>query len=144
MKSKRILLVEDNAGDVELTREGLVTAGVDCRIEVVGDGEAAIDWLEKHPPYERAESPDVIILDLNLPRRSGMEVLDRIKHSAALRRIPVLVLTSSRSEDDVVGAYDRYANAYVTKPMDLAGYEQVADAIRQFWLGVAELPPAVK
>ena len=142
MKLRNILLVEDNPGDVELTREGLKGAGVECEISVVRDGEAAIAWLNHRPPYADAQRPDVVLLDLNLPRASGFEVLADIKQSAELRRIPVLILSSSRAEEDISAAYDQYANAYVAKPMGLDGFEEVAKAIRGFWLDLAELPPA--
>ena len=135
-----VLLVEDNPGDVRLVREAL--AGTDRRVDlhVVCDGEAAIAWLRGGEPGGRARRPDLLLLDLNLPRRGGLEVLDDVKTDPVLRRIPVVVLTSSAAEHDVAGAYDRYANCFVTKPIGLDDFVAAVHEIAGFWLRSASLP----
>jgi chemotaxis family two-component system response regulator Rcp1 len=136
-----LLLVEDNPGDVRLVREAL--AGTEWRVElhVATDGEAAMAWLRG--PRARpggARRPDLLLLDLNLPRRGGLEVLADIKADPALRRIPVVVLTSSAAEHDVAGAYDRFANCFVTKPLGLEEFVAAVRDIARFWLRSASLP----
>lgn len=135
-----ILLVEDSPGDVRLTQEALRDGRVLNRLSVVGDGEAALQFLRRTGPYANAPTPDLILLDLNLPRRSGIEVLGVIKQDPALRRIPVVVLTMSSAEKDVVRSYDLHANCYIVKPVDLAQFMGAVEQIEDFWLAVVKLP----
>ena len=137
-----ILMVEDNPGDVRLTREALKGGKVWNHLSVVEDGVAAMDYLHRRPPYEHAARPDLILLDLNLPRKDGREVLAEIKSSATLRLIPVVVLTTSQAEEDVLRAYHLNANCYVTKPVDLHQFNRIVQAIEDFWLTVVTLPPS--
>jgi chemotaxis family two-component system response regulator Rcp1 len=136
----RILLVEDNPADVDLTKESLEEAKMLFELDVVMDGEQASDFLHRRPPYEEAKRPDLILLDLNLPRKSGQELLKEVKASEALRRIPVVILTSSKAEADILKSYDLQASAYVTKPIDLAGFGKIVQGIEHFWLTVVRYP----
>jgi two-component system, chemotaxis family, response regulator Rcp1 len=136
-----ILMVEDNPGDVRLTREALKGAKVWAQVHVVEDGVAALDYLYRRPPYEAAHRPDLILLDLNLPRMDGREVLAIVKGDLSLKVIPVVVLTTSQAEEDVLRAYHLNANCYVTKPVDLHQFNRIVQAIEQFWLTVVTLPP---
>jgi CheY-like chemotaxis protein len=135
-----ILLVEDNPGDVRLTREALREARVQNRLHVVGDGAEAMAFLRREGRYAQAPQPDLVLLDLNLPRKDGREVLAEIKADAKLRHIPVVVLTTSAAERDVASSYALHANCYVTKPMELDHYLEAVRALEGFWLGVATLP----
>lgn len=135
-----ILLVEDNPGDVRLTREALREGRMPTRLSVVGDGEEAPDFLHRRGRHAAAPRPDLILLDLNLPRMDGREVLAAIKSDDALRRIPVVVLTSSLAEPDVLASYQLSANCYVAKPVDYEQFIRVVRAIEEFWLTVARLP----
>ena len=139
-----ILLVEDSPSDVRLTREALKEAKVLNTLHVVQDGMAALDFLRKEGPYAGSPSPDLILLDLNLPKKDGREVLAEVKQDENLRRIPVVVLTTSRAEEDVVRSYNLHANAYVTKPVDLQQFLEVVRTIEAFWLAVVTLPPGEK
>lgn len=136
----RILLVEDNPGDVRLMREALAVNGLSKTLSVVEDGEQALSFLKRAGTYSEAPRPDLIFLDLNLPRKDGREVLAEIKQSSDLRRIPVIVLTTSESENDVKRAYELHANCYVKKPTDLDEYLSVVKACESFWLHVVRLP----
>jgi len=136
-----ILMVEDNPGDVRLTREALKGGKVWTRVNVVEDGVAALDYLYRRPPHEAAHRPDLILLDLNLPRMDGREVLATIKSDPSLKLIPVVVLTTSQAEEDVLRAYHLSANCYVTKPVDLHQFNHIVQSIEQFWLTVVTLPP---
>ena len=136
-----ILMVEDNPGDVRLTREALKGGKVWNRLNVVEDGEAAMDYLHRRPPFENAPRPDVVLLDLNLPKKDGREVLAEIKSDPSLKVIPVVVLTTSQSEEDVLRAYHLNANCYVTKPVDLHQFNRIVQAIEDFWLTIVTLPP---
>jgi two-component system, chemotaxis family, response regulator Rcp1 len=138
-----ILLVEDSAADVRLTREALKEARVYNTLHVVGDGVLAIDFLRQRGEYQDAPRPDLILLDLNLPRRDGREVLAEVKSDDELKRIPVVVLTTSQAEEDILRSYDLHANAYVTKPVQLEQFLAVIQALEQFWLAVVTLPPIV-
>jgi len=136
-----ILMVEDNPGDVRLTREALKGAKVWAQVHVVEDGVAALDYLYRRPPYESALRPDLILLDLNLPRMDGREVLAKVKSDPKLKLIPIVVLTTSQAEEDVLRAYDLNANCYVTKPVDLHQFNRIVQMIEQFWMTVVTLPP---
>jgi len=137
-----ILMVEDNPGDVRLTREALKGGKVFNRLHVVEDGVAALDFLYRRAPHHEAPRPDLILLDLNLPKMDGREVLSRIKSDEALKTIPVVILTTSQAEEDVLRAYRLSANCYVTKPVDLHQFNRIVQAIEDFWLTVVRLPPA--
>ena len=136
-----ILLVEDNPADVRLTQEALKEGRVLNRLHVVNDGEAAMDFLRHKGPFANSPSPDVILLDLNLPRKDGREVLQDVKNDPQLRRIPVIVLTTSDAETDILKTYDLHANCYVTKPVDLDHFLSVMQSIQDFWLSIVKLPP---
>jgi CheY-like chemotaxis protein len=136
-----ILLVEDNPGDVRLTQEALKDAKVRNRVNVVSDGVEALAFLRRENPYASAARPDLILLDLNLPRMDGREVLREIKADGELKSIPVVVLTTSTAEQDVLKSYDLHANCYVTKPVDLDQFNKVVQSIEEFWLTIVRLPP---
>ncbi len=135
-----ILLVEDSPADVRLTREALKEAKVLNTLHVVQDGMAAVDFLHRKGQYSGSPVPDLILLDLNLPKKDGREVLAEIKQDEKLKSIPVVVLTTSRAEEDVVRTYNLHANAYVTKPVDLRQFLEVIRSIEEFWLAVVTLP----
>lgn len=135
-----ILLVEDSPGDVKLTEEALRDANVPNHLHVARDGEEAMRFLRRQPPFEASPRPDLILLDLNMPRKDGREVLAEIKADPDLRRIPVIILTTSQSEDDVAEAYNLAANCYVAKPVDLDQFLDVVRAIDDFWLTLVKLP----
>lgn len=135
-----ILLVEDNPGDVRLMREALFMHGRNKDLQVVEDGEQAVSFLRRAGSYAKAPRPAIIFLDLNLPRRDGRDVLREIKNDSSLRRIPVIVLTTSESRVDVQKAYDLHANCYVKKPTDLDEYLRVIQACEIFWLRTVRLP----
>lgn len=137
-----ILLVEDNEGDVRLTREALREGHLRNRLHVVEDGEKALDFLFRRGAYADTPRPDLILLDLNLPRRDGREVLAEIKADASLKRIPVVVLTTSRAEEDLARSYDLHANCFITKPVDFDQFIQVVKTIENFWFTIVVLPPA--
>ena len=140
-KPIEILLVEDNPGDVRLTQEGLRDGKVRNRMAVVVDGVQAMNFLHKQAPFTDAPRPDLILLDLNLPKKSGLEVLKEIKGDEELRRIPVVVLTTSQAELDILKSYDLHANAYIAKPVELKQFISVVKAIEDFWLEIVRLPP---
>ncbi len=135
-----ILLVEDNPGDVLLTKEALMDGKVANDIHWVKDGDEALAFLKKDAPFADVPRPDVIFLDLNLPRRSGHEVLSFIKSHDQLKAIPVVILTSSKAESDVLHSYQHHANCYVSKPVDLDKFMAVIQAIDHFWVKVVTLP----
>jgi CheY-like chemotaxis protein len=139
-KHVEILLVEDSPADIVITQDALAEARVINTIHVVEDGVEALAFLRKQAPYSDAPRPDLILLDLNLPRKSGREVLAEIKADPALRMIPVVVLTTSQAEEDIWKAYDLHANCYVVKPLDFAAFVQAVQSIRNFWLSVVALP----
>jgi CheY-like chemotaxis protein len=140
LKPIEILLVEDNPGDVRLTKEALKEAKVINNLTVLKDGEEALAYLRRQGPYDKAARPHLILLDLNLPRKDGREVLAQIKAEDALKRIPVVVLTTSQDEQDVLKSYNLHANCYVTKPVDLDQFIRVVQSIEDFWLGIVVLP----
>ena len=135
-----ILLVEDNPGDVRLTIEALKEGKVRNRLSVARDGVEALAFLRREGPHATAARPDLILLDLNLPRLDGREVLAEIKVDARLRRIPVVVLTTSKAEEDILRTYDLHANCYINKPVDLEQFISVVRSIDDFWLSVVRLP----
>jgi CheY-like chemotaxis protein len=135
----QVLLVEDNVGDVRLTREALRDAKVRNNLHVVPDGVEAMAFLRRQGRYAGVPRPDLVLLDLNLPKKGGLEVLDEIKTDDALQHIPVVILTTSQAEQDIVQSYRRRANAYVTKPVNLEQFLKVVGAIEQFWLEVVKL-----
>jgi CheY-like chemotaxis protein len=136
----RILLVDDNLGDLLLTQEALKGARTPSVVSTVNDGVEAMQFLKREGRFENAPRPDLVFLDLNMPRMGGAEVLSAMKADAELKHIPVVVLTSSDADDDVSMAYERHANCYVTKPADLDQMIQVVQAIDSFWMGTARLP----
>jgi len=138
---RHILMVEDDPGDVRLTREAVKGSDIAAELHVVVDGEAAIAFLRKHTPYIQAPRPDLVLLDLNLPRKNGHEVLDEIKSDPALQTIPVVVLTTSSNQRDVAETYHRMGNCYVTKPADFETFAATILAIERFWLQTVILPP---
>lgn len=136
-----ILLVEDNPGDVRLTREALKEGKILNNLNVVTDGVEAIAFLRREGNYTSAPRPELILLDLNLPKKDGREVLAEIKRDPDLKLIPVVILTSSAAEQDIVKSYNLHANCYVTKPVDLDQFIEVVKSIENFWLAVVKLPP---
>jgi CheY-like chemotaxis protein len=139
-KPIEILLVEDNPGDVRLTKEALREAKVCNRIHTVYDGLEALAFLNRKGNYVNVPFPDLILLDLNLPKKDGREVLISIKAEEKFKRIPVVVLTTSKSEEDIVKSYELQASCYVTKPVDLDQFLEVVKAIGDFWLTIVKLP----
>ena len=135
-----ILLVEDNPADVRLTREALKEEKIYNNLVVVEDGEEALAFLRKEGKYAKAVRPDLILLDLNLPKIDGREVLKEIKNDDKLKAIPVVVLTVSKSEEDVLKSYNLHANCYITKPVDLKQFVKVARSIQEFWFTIVKLP----
>jgi chemotaxis family two-component system response regulator Rcp1 len=135
-----ILLVEDNPGDVRLTREGLEAAKLSNNLAVVNDGLSALEFLRREGAYADATRPDLVLLDLNLPGFSGLDVLGELKADPALRSVPVVVLSSSEAENDIAKSYDLHANCYVTKPIDFTQFVTVVQAIEQFWFSIVKLP----
>lgn len=141
-RTVEILLVEDNPGDVRLTSEGLREGKISNNLSVVGDGIDAIAFLRREGQFANAPRPDLILLDLNLPRKDGREVLAEIKADEDLRRIPVVVLTTSSAEQDIVRTYDLAANCYVTKPLDFEAFVEMVKSIEDFWFTIVTLPPS--
>lgn len=135
-----ILLVEDNPGDVRLAVEALKDAKVSNHLTTVTDGEAALEFLRRQGKWAKAPRPDLVLLDLNLPRKSGREVLCDIKDDPKLRTIPVVILTTSQAEEDILKAYNCNANCYITKPVDLDQFIKVVRSIEDFWLTIVKLP----
>jgi len=135
-----ILLVEDNPGDVRLAVEALKEGKVNNNLNVVGDGVEAMAFLHREDRYTYAPRPDLILLDLNLPRKDGREVLAEVKDDPVLRRIPVVILTTSKAEQDILKTYDLHANCYITKPVDLEQFIGVVKSVEDFWLTVVKLP----
>ena len=136
-----ILLVEDNPGDVRLAQEALKESKVRNNMIVVEDGVEAMEFLHQRGKYAKAPRPDLILLDLNLPRKNGREVLAEIKSDDNLKRIPVVVLTVSRDEQDVIKAYNLHANCFITKPLDFEQFIKITKTIEEFWLTIVRLPP---
>jgi two-component system response regulator len=135
-----VLLIEDNPGDADLVREGLEEGALRNVLHVVGDGEEAMAFLRQQGKYKDVRHPDLILLDLNLPRKDGREVLAEIKADDKLRRIPVVVLTSSQAEHDIVKSYQLHANCYIPKPIGFAEFVKIVQAIESFWFTIVRLP----
>ena len=135
-----ILIVEDNYPDVLLAKEVLIEAKVKNKLNVVDDGEKAMEYLLKKGDYVNATTPDLILLDLNLPKKDGREVLIEIKDNPELKRIPVVILTTSKAEEDIVNMYEHHANAYITKPVDFNQFIEVIKSLENFWLSIVKLP----
>ena len=136
-----ILLVEDNPGDARLTREALCDAKIHNRLHTVADGIEALKFLRREGDFAQSPRPDLILLDLNLPKKSGREVLAEIKADPVLRAIPVVVLTTSQSEEDIIRSYDLHANCFITKPVDFAQFAAIVNRIEEFWFSIVRLPP---
>ena len=136
-----VLLVEDNPGDVRLTQEAFKVQGSDIQLKVAMDGMEALKFLKKEGEFENEETPDLILLDLNLPKRDGREVLTEIKTDENLRRIPVVILTTSNAEQDILKSYNLHVNCYINKPVDFDTFTDIIQKIDEFWLRTAILPP---
>jgi len=143
MKPIEILLVEDNPGDARLTREALSMSKVRNNLHRASDGEEAMRFLRHEGAFGSVPTPDLILLDLNLPRRDGREVLEDIKSDPQLKHIPVVILTSSQAEEDILRSYRLHANCFITKPVDLEQLTKVVQGIEQFWFTLVKLPPEV-
>jgi chemotaxis family two-component system response regulator Rcp1 len=141
LKTVDILLVEDNLGDVRLTREALNEGKIRNTLYVVEDGVEALNFLRRQGEYSQAVRPDIILLDLNLPRMDGRELLAEIRADPYLKRIPVVILTTSRGEANVLRSYDLHANCYITKPVDMAQFITVVRSVEEFWFTIVKLPP---
>jgi two-component system response regulator len=139
-KPIEVLLIEDNPGDVDLVREGLEEGLLRNVLHVVGDGEEAMAFLKQEGKFSEVPQPDLILLDLNLPRKDGREVLAEIKSSDKLKRIPVVVLTTSQAEEDIVKSYELHANCYIPKPIGFAEFVKIVEAIESFWFTIVRLP----
>ncbi len=144
MKLAEILLIEDNEGDVELTREALEDAKFRNNLHIAKDGDIALDFLFKRNNFETAPTPDIILLDLNLPRTNGREVLEIMKSDDELRDIPVIVLTSSKADKDIIESYQLRANCYIVKPVDAVKFIDIVRQIEDFWIGLVCLPTKTK
>jgi len=136
-----ILLVEDNPGDVRLTEEAFAEASLENNLKVVRDGQAALDFVYRRNEHADAPRPNLILLDLNLPKVHGFDVLEEIKADPDLRRIPVIVLTGSKAEEDIVRSYEKHSNAYLTKPITPEDIIELVRTFEEFWLMLVELPP---
>ena len=139
-KKIEILLVEDNEDDIDLTKIALRKGKINNNLFVVMDGEQAMDFLHKRNGYEDRPSPDIILLDLNLPGKDGREVLQEVKGDANLKRIPVVILTTSTADEDILTAYDSHANCYLAKPLDFDRFKELVSKIEDFWFSIVKLP----
>lgn len=140
MNSIHILLVEDNEGDILLTTEALSEGRIINNISVARDGKEALDFLEKKDPFENVKTPDLILLDVNLPKKNGHEVLQYIKNKDDLKHIPVIVLTTSSSERDINMSYKNHANCFITKPVEVDDFMKAVAEIENFWINIVQLP----
>lgn len=139
-----VLLVEDNPGDVRLTQEAFKEAKMSIKLDVTMDGAEAIKYLKKEGEYENVTTPDLILLDLNLPKKDGREVLKEVKTDDLLKRIPVVVLTTSNAEQDIMKSYNLHVNCYINKPVDFEKFFDIIQKIEEFWLTTAILPTMIK
>ncbi len=139
----QILLIEDNPGDIRLTQEAFKESTISLVLNVATDGVEGINFLRKNPPYQDAPTPDLILLDLNLPKRDGREVLQEVKSDEFLRRIPVVILTTSTAEQDIQKAYSLHVNSYINKPVDFDKFFEIIQRIEDFWLSTAVLPTMI-
>ena len=144
MKPVHILLAEDNEGDIVLTLEALEEGRIINKVDVVRDGKEAIDYLNKTGRYKDAVTPDFVLLDINLPKKSGQEVLRYIKTNDVLKHIPVIILTTSSSEKDITQSYNNYANCYITKPVDMNEFINAIIKVEDFWINIVKLPNSQK
>jgi CheY-like chemotaxis protein len=142
-KEIKILFVEDNEGDIVLTLEALKEAKINNRITVLKDGEEALLYLRKQGKYNNAETPDLVLLDINLPKTDGKEVLAKIKSDKELMVIPVVILTTSDSEKDILESYHNHANCYITKPVDFKKFMEVIHTVKDFWISIVQLPKTI-
>jgi CheY-like chemotaxis protein len=140
MNKADVLLVEDSAAEARLALEALRETRIPVELHVASDGAQAMDFLRRQGPYEEAPRPHLVLLDLNLPRKDGREVLRDIKADDDLRRIPVVVLTTSKAPSDITRAYELHANCYIQKPLELDGFIEIVKSIHRYWLQMAELP----
>ena len=136
-----VLLVEDNPGDARLARESLADCKLKLNVSEVHDGEAAMAFLRREGEFRNAHRPDLILLDLNLPKKDGREVLAEVKAAPRLKQIPIVVLTSSKAEEDILHTYELHANCYIAKPIDLEQLNKVVKQIKEFWFTIVKLPP---
>ena len=143
-KAIEILLVEDNPGDARLAKEALRESKLRNNLNIVVDGVEAMDYLHKKGKYADATTPDLVLLDLNLPKKDGREVLAEVKADDKLKRIPVVILTTSTAEEDVLKTYDLHANCYISKPIDLDQFMKVVKSIEDFWTTIVKLPSSIK
>lgn len=143
MKAIHILLVEDNEGDILLTKEALEDARIYINLSVVKDGKEAMDFLGKKDKYFNADLPDIILLDVNLPKKNGHEVLKYVKEDENLKHIPVIMLTTSSSQKDINLSYNNFANCYITKPVEANDFLAVVTSIENFWISIVKLPKKV-
>ncbi len=139
-KQVEILLVEDNPGDIDLTSEALEDSKINNNLHIAIDGQEALDFLYKKGKFKDSPTPDIILLDLNLPKVDGREVLENIKAHKNLRRIPVVILTSSKAEEDIIRTYDLHANCYIQKPLDFDNFLEIVRKIESFWMSIVVLP----
>ena len=143
-KKITILLVEDNPADRRLTHEVFKDTAICNEVYTVNDGEAAMDYLFKRGEFTSAPKPNLVLLDLNLPKKNGLEVLSEMKGNISLRSIPVIVLTTSKADEDIARSYDLHANAFISKPVNLDDFIQVIESLKQFWLSAVALPPVIR
>ncbi|MDY6819679.1 MAG: response regulator [Halobacteriales archaeon] len=136
-----ILLAEDNPGDARLTEKAFEQGNIVNNLHIVEDGVEAMQFLRQEATYQDQARPDLVLLDLNMPKKDGWDVLEEMKSDAQLRRIPVIVLTSSEAEEDILKSYDLQANAYLTKPVDFDGFMEIVRSFEEFWLSVVKMPP---
>lgn len=142
-KPIEILLIEDNPADIRLTKEAFREARIQNNIHVVQDGDGAIAFVHRDEPYQDAPRPDLILLDLNLPKKDGREVLEEIKADPQIHQIPVVILTTSNDEEDVLRSYNLHANAYLVKPIDVMRFIKMIQSLESFWLSFVRLPPNI-
>ncbi len=141
MKSVEILMAEDSPSDAELAKEALKNGMLDVCMNIVTDGEEAINYLFRKGQYKNATRPDLILLDINMPKKSGLEVLAEIKKDEDLKRIPVVMLTTSEDERDIAQSYEQYASCFITKPVNFQSFQEIVRQLKSFWFTIVTLPP---